>query len=66
MAAGHSFDVVSEVDLQEVKNAMQQAIKEISTRFDFKGPPPIAPEPLDAWEQYAQVLLMSNEFVFVD
>ena len=37
MAAGHSFDVVSEVDLQEVKNAMQQAIKEISTRFDFKG-----------------------------
>jgi len=37
MASGHSFDVVSEVDLQEVKNAVQQASKEIQTRFDFKG-----------------------------
>ena len=37
MASGHSFDVVSEVDLQEVKNAVQQALKEIQTRFDFKG-----------------------------
>ncbi len=33
----HSFDVVSQVDLQEVKNAVQQALKEIGTRFDFKG-----------------------------
>lgn len=37
MASGHSFDVVFEVDLQEVKNAVQQALKEIQTRFDFKG-----------------------------
>ena len=37
MPAGHSFDVVSEVDLQEVKNAVQQAGKEIQNRFDFKG-----------------------------
>lgn len=37
MPAGHSFDVVSEVDLQEVKNAVQQAGKEIHNRFDFKG-----------------------------
>jgi len=37
MAGEHSFDVVSEVDLQEVKNAVQQAVKEIQTRFDFKG-----------------------------
>jgi uncharacterized protein YajQ (UPF0234 family) len=37
MASEHSFDVVSEVDLQEVKNAVQQAVKEIHTRFDFKG-----------------------------
>jgi cyclic-di-GMP-binding protein len=35
--AAHSFDIVSEVDLQEVKNALQQALKEIQTRFDFKG-----------------------------
>ena len=32
-----SFDVVSEVDMQEVKNAVNQAIREIDTRFDFKG-----------------------------
>jgi uncharacterized protein YajQ (UPF0234 family) len=32
-----SFDVVSEASLVEVKNAIDQANKEISTRFDFKG-----------------------------
>ncbi len=32
-----SFDVVSEANLVEVKNALDQANKEISTRFDFKG-----------------------------
>lgn len=32
-----SFDVVSEVDLQEVDNAVNQAIKEIQQRYDFKG-----------------------------
>ncbi len=32
-----SFDVVSEVDLVEVKNAVDQANKEVSTRYDFKG-----------------------------
>ncbi len=32
-----SFDVVSEANLVEVKNAVEQANKEISTRFDFKG-----------------------------
>ena len=33
----NSFDIVSKVDLQEVKNAQDQAIKEIRQRFDFKG-----------------------------
>jgi uncharacterized protein YajQ (UPF0234 family) len=37
MADEHSFDIVSKVDLQEVLNAVQQAMKEISQRFDFKG-----------------------------
>ena len=37
MATEHSFDVVSRVEMQEVKNAVQQALKEIGTRFDFKG-----------------------------
>lgn len=32
-----SFDVVSEIDLQEVDNAVNQARKEIEGRFDFKG-----------------------------
>ncbi|MBW3537611.1 MAG: DUF520 family protein, partial [Actinobacteria bacterium] len=32
-----SFDVVSEVDMQEVRNAVDQAAREISTRFDFKN-----------------------------
>jgi cyclic-di-GMP-binding protein len=37
MAADFSFDVVSKLDLQEVENAVNQANKEIQTRFDFKG-----------------------------
>ena len=32
-----TFDVVSEVDMQEVRNAVDQAAREISTRFDFKN-----------------------------
>ena len=32
-----SFDVVSQVDMQEVRNALDQTSREISTRFDFKG-----------------------------
>ena len=32
-----SFDIVSEVDRQEVKNAVEQANKEVGNRFDFKG-----------------------------
>src|SRR5437667_4839800 len=37
MADDFSFDVVSKLNLQEVENAVAQANKEISTRFDFKG-----------------------------
>jgi cyclic-di-GMP-binding protein len=32
-----SFDIVSEVDRQEVKNAVEQTNKEVGNRFDFKG-----------------------------
>lgn len=32
-----SFDVVSQVDLQEVRNAVDQAHREVSTRYDFKN-----------------------------
>lgn len=37
MARDNSFDVVSEVDMAEVKNAVNQAMKEIVQRYDFKG-----------------------------
>jgi uncharacterized protein YajQ (UPF0234 family) len=37
MASESSFDVVSKVDRQEVDNALNQAVKEIAQRYDFKG-----------------------------
>ena len=50
-----SFDIVSEVDLQEVRNAVDQANREVGTRFDFKG--------VDArFEQTgSEILLRANE-----
>lgn len=37
MAKDNSFDIVSEVELHEVDNAVSQALKEIKNRYDFKG-----------------------------
>ena len=37
MPKDHSFDIVSRVNLQELRNAVQMAQKEIQNRFDFKG-----------------------------
>ena len=37
MAKENSFDIVSQVNLQEVSNAVDQAVRELRTRFDFKG-----------------------------
>ena len=37
MATNFSFDIVSEVDLQEVDNAVNQAKKELAQRYDFRG-----------------------------
>ena len=37
MAAQSSFDIVSEIDMQEVRNAVDQAGREIHQRFDFKN-----------------------------
>jgi uncharacterized protein YajQ (UPF0234 family) len=37
MAADNSFDIVSKVDIQEVKNAIDQASKEVNARFDLKN-----------------------------
>jgi len=41
-------------------------IREWLSRLDFEGPAPKRPDPLKPWEQYAQVLLLTNEFLFVD
>ncbi len=37
MAKEHSFDITAELDAQEMKNALEQAKKEINNRYDFKG-----------------------------
>ncbi|MEI8345645.1 MAG: DUF520 family protein, partial [Candidatus Omnitrophota bacterium] len=37
MSKDHSFDIVSEVNMMEVDNAVTQAKKELEQRFDFKG-----------------------------
>ena len=39
MAAMYSFDITSEIDMQEVDNAINQARKELAQRYDFKGSP---------------------------
>ena len=40
--------------------------KDWNAKREFGGPSPPPPPPLNAWERYAQVLLLGNEFVFVD
>ena len=48
MAAENSFDIACKVDMQEVANAINQARKEIETRYDLKGTKnEIAPEKMD-------------------
>ena len=37
MPSDSSFDIVSEINLKEMDNAVNQAIKEVTTRYDFKG-----------------------------
>jgi uncharacterized protein YajQ (UPF0234 family) len=39
MAVMNTFDVTSEIDMQEVDNAINQARKEVAQRYDFKGSP---------------------------
>ena len=56
MPQDFSFDVVSRVDFQEVANAVQQASKEIATRFDFRG----STSKID-WEEKELALTLSSE-----
>lgn len=57
MAAEHSFDIVSRVDLQEVSNAVGQAIKEIKQRYDFKG----SKSSIDFNRDAAEITLVSDD-----
>jgi len=57
MADEHSFDIVSRVDMQEVSNAVQQAVKEISQRFDFKG----SKSSIDLDKDRAEITLIADD-----
>jgi cyclic-di-GMP-binding protein len=56
MATESSFDVVSQVDMNEVRNAVQMTQKELASRFDFKGT--ISKVTL---EEHSLVLVSENE-----
>jgi hypothetical protein len=53
--ADSSFDIVSKVDRQEVDNALNQAAKELSTRFDFRGT-----DTSIAWQGDESIVLTSS------
>ncbi len=55
--AENSFDIVSKVDLQEVTNAVQQAMKEIGQRFDFRG----SKSDIELNMEKSEVLLKSDD-----
>ena len=57
MADEHSFDIVSKVDMQEVLNSVQQAMKEMSQRFDFKG----SKSSIDFSKENAEITLISDD-----
>jgi uncharacterized protein YajQ (UPF0234 family) len=57
MADEHSFDIVSRVDMQEVSNAVQQSVKEISQRFDFKG----SKSSIDFDKDKAEITLIADD-----
>jgi uncharacterized protein YajQ (UPF0234 family) len=55
MASDHSFDIVSEIDMNEMHNAVMQAQREITQRFDFRGTAAKI-EDLDAKEKLVTIL----------
>lgn len=72
MPADQSFDVVSKVEVQEVKNAIDQAQKEITTRFDlknskstiaFEGTDTVQLASQDEYTLKAIIDILSNKFV---
>jgi len=56
MAKEHSFDITAEFDKQEMKNAIDQAQREITNRYDFKG----LPAEIDYNEKAKSITLISS------
>ncbi len=57
MSKDSSFDIVSKVDMQEVKNAVTQAQREIEQRFDFKG----SKSSIELNEKDAKLIVVSDD-----
>lgn len=57
MADSHSFDIVSQINLQEVDNAVNQARKEITQRYDFKG----SQSSIDLNQKEKELVLLSDD-----
>ena len=57
MAADNSFDIVSKIDMQELNNAIQQALKEITTRFDLRD----SGSKVELAEKDTQLILASKD-----
>ncbi len=50
-----SFDIVSKVDMQEIDNAVNQAVKEISQRYDFKG------SKSEIWQEKDSIKILADD-----
>lgn len=64
-----SFRWIAHISVQEQLGDDARAggrALEWQSRTDFSGPPEELPDPLTAWEEYAQALMLTNEFMFVD
>jgi mono/diheme cytochrome c family protein len=61
--AHDSFKWSPTVEMLKEGSGEQSVARQWSAKSEFRGPPP---QPLDPWQRYAQVLLMSNEFMFID
>ena len=57
MASESSFDIVSRVDMQEVLNAVTQAMKEIGQRYDFKG----SKSSIELNQEKAEITIISDD-----
>jgi len=58
--------VIKLANKQTAASSTGDAAAEWNANKDFSGPPEPPPQPLNGWEKYAQALLLSNEFMFVD